>query len=285
MLKVRSAGQHTRKEETDMEIRLGAKIRALRKQKGFSQEVLAQALGVSFQAVSKWETATTLPDVALIPAIASFFGVSTDELFDMNLMEQEQKVAELCREAAACRWSDPARSEQMLRDALTLYPGNDVILNNLLYTLQSPDRREEIVTLCRSILEITRDNEVKYDVLRILARTYREMGQQELVMPTLQQIPELYFAKLELVAEYTDGEGAIEAAKGHARICRDDLIGMLARLSQLHRESGNTAKAAEYAVLTRRVYAFFEGRTDFLSYEGGRTKEWLAEEVWPKLAE
>lgn len=268
-----------------MEIRLGAKIRALRKQKGFSQEVLAQALGVSFQAVSKWETATTLPDVALIPAIASFFGVSTDELFDMNLMEQEQKVAELCREAAACRWSDPARSEQMLRDALTLYPGNDVILNNLLYTLQSPDRREEIVTLCRSILEITRDNEVKYDVLRILARTYREMGQQELVMPTLQQIPELYFAKLELVAEYTDGEGAIEAAKGHARICRDDLIGMLARLSQLHRESGNTAKAAEYAVLTRRVYAFFEGRTDFLSYEGGRTKEWLAEEVWPKLAE
>ena len=266
-----------------MEFKMGAKIRALRKQKGISQEVLAQALGVSFQAVSKWETATTLPDVALIPAIASFFGVSTDELFDMNRMEQEQKVAAICREAAEYRWDDPARAEARLRDALKLYPGNDVILNNLLYTLQTPDRREEVVTLCQSILEITRDDEVKYDVLRILARTYREMGQQELVMPTLQQIPELYFSKLELVAHFTDGPEAIEAAEGHARICRDDLIGMLARLSQLHREAGDAQKAAEYASLTRQVHAFFEGRTDFLGYAGDHTQEWLDEEVWPKL--
>lgn len=268
-----------------MQIKLGEKIRALRKSRGVSQEVLAQALGVSFQAVSKWETATTLPDVTLIPAIASFFGVSTDELFDVNLLEQERKVAQVCREAAQYRWDDPARSEAMLRDALKLYPGNDVILNNLLYTLQTPDRREEVVTLCRSILEITRDDEVKYDVLRILARTYREMGQQALVRPTLEQIPELYFAKLELVASYTDGDEAIGAARAHARICRDDLIAMLARLSQLYREAGDAGKAAEYANLTRRVYAFFEGRTDFLGYEGDRTQEWLDEEVWPKLAE
>ena len=65
-----------------MPVNLGDKIRQLRKGKGISQEVLAQYLGVSFQAVSKWETGTTLPDVTLIPAIASFFGVSTDELFD-----------------------------------------------------------------------------------------------------------------------------------------------------------------------------------------------------------
>ena len=56
-----------------MPVNLGDKIRQLRKGKGISQEVLAQYLGVSFQAVSKWETGTTLPDVTLIPAIASFF--------------------------------------------------------------------------------------------------------------------------------------------------------------------------------------------------------------------
>ena len=39
-----------------MEVKMGDKIRQLRKQKGVSQEVLAQALGMSFQAVSKWET-------------------------------------------------------------------------------------------------------------------------------------------------------------------------------------------------------------------------------------
>ena len=64
-----------------MEIRIGEKIKSLRKAKNISQEVLAKYLGISFQAVSKWEKGDTMPDVAMIPAIASFFGVSTDELF------------------------------------------------------------------------------------------------------------------------------------------------------------------------------------------------------------
>ena len=65
-------------------IKLGEKIKHLRKEKNISQEVLANYLGVSFQAVSKWETGSTMPDVTLIPAIASFFRVSTDELFEFN---------------------------------------------------------------------------------------------------------------------------------------------------------------------------------------------------------
>ena len=181
-----------------MEVNMGGKIRQLRKQKNISQEVLAQALGVSFQAVSKWETCAAMPDVAMIPAIASFFGVSTDELFDFNLIDQEKKVQELCWAAAEYRFTDPKKSETMLREALRQYPGNEVILNNLLYVMQTPDRYDEVVTVCKSILEITRDDEVKYDVLRILVSTYHDMGQQALVKPTLEQIPELYFSKLEL---------------------------------------------------------------------------------------
>ena len=79
-----------------MNIRLGEKIRTLRKSKNISQEVLANYLGVSFQAVSKWEKGETLPDVTLIPAIACFFEVSTDELFDFNRLETEEKVLKLC---------------------------------------------------------------------------------------------------------------------------------------------------------------------------------------------
>ena len=73
-------------------IKLGEKIKSLRKQKSISQETLAGYLGVSYQAVSKWENETTMPDVTLIPAIASFFGVSTDELFDFNVYEIEKNV-------------------------------------------------------------------------------------------------------------------------------------------------------------------------------------------------
>ena len=55
-----------------MMIHLGNKIRELRRSRDISQETLANHLGVSFQAVSKWETGATLPDVTLVPAIASF---------------------------------------------------------------------------------------------------------------------------------------------------------------------------------------------------------------------
>jgi len=78
---------------------------------------------------------------------------------------------------------------------------------------------------------------------------------------------------------------AIEAAKSQARLSRDDLIDMLSRLAQLLREKGDTEEAERYARLTREVYAFFEGREDFLGYAGVRAQEWLAEEVWPRLGE
>ena len=63
-----------------MEIRIGNKIRELRKKHGLTQEQLADNIGVSFQAVSKWENDIALPDITLIPVIANYFGVSTDEV-------------------------------------------------------------------------------------------------------------------------------------------------------------------------------------------------------------
>lgn len=89
-----------------MELKLGEKIKSLRKEKNISQEVLAQYLGVTFQAVSKWENGAALPDLTLIPAIALFFGVSTDQLCDINLMEVEKQVLRIRDEAVkydACR--------------------------------------------------------------------------------------------------------------------------------------------------------------------------------------
>lgn len=266
-----------------MNMKMGEKIRSLRKSRNISQEILAQYLGVSFQAVSKWENGSALPDVAMIPAIASFFDVSTDELFNFNLIEQEQRVMKLCAQAAEYRFSDPARSEAMLREGLKQFPGNDIILNNLLYTMRSPDRCEEVVVICKSILEVTKYDDVKYDVLRILAETYREMGQHALVKPTLEQIPEIYFSKLELTAKLLDGKEAMEAAQMQAGLSRDDLLDMLSRISELFRQNGNEEKAAEYADLTRGVYTLFETCKDDLSYSCGRRRKWLEEDIWPRL--
>lgn len=59
---------------------LGKRIAALRKEKGMTQEELAEKLGVSPQAISKWENGQSCPDISLLPRLAAIFGVTTDLL-------------------------------------------------------------------------------------------------------------------------------------------------------------------------------------------------------------
>lgn len=241
-----------------MNIKLGKKIRYLRKGKNISQEVLAQYLGVSYQAVSKWENDAAMPDVSLIPVIASFFGVSTDDLFDYNRLEAERRVTDICREAAKYRVSDPAKSEAMLREGLKQFPGNDIILNNLLYTLEASERSEEIITICKTLIECTHDDSVKYDALRILADTYHKTGQQALVEPTLERIPEIYFTKLEQMALLLEGEKSLDAARRHMGLCLDQLADMLLVMRDRLQEKGQGTDAAKYERITKDILEVFQ---------------------------
>lgn len=236
-----------------MSLKLGRKIRELRKLRNISQEVLAQYLGVSFQAVSKWENDTAMPDVALIPAIASFFDISTDDLFDYNRLAAERRVYEICEAAFAYRFSDPARSEAILREGLKQYPGNDIILNNILCVLDPADRSEEIITICKTLIEGTRDDEVKYDALRILADTYHQTGQQALVEPTLEQIPEIYFTKLQQMATLLEGEKSLDAAQKQMGLSLDETIEMLLVMRDRFHEKGEDAEARKYERMAKGI--------------------------------
>ena len=60
---------------------IGENIAMFRKQKGFTQEALASAIGVSAQSISKWENNTNMPDIMLLPIIADVFGIRIDVLF------------------------------------------------------------------------------------------------------------------------------------------------------------------------------------------------------------
>ena len=63
----------------------------LRKQKNITQEEVGQVLGVSTAAVSKWETANSIPDIYMLGEIADYFEVTTDELLGRNI--QKKRVA------------------------------------------------------------------------------------------------------------------------------------------------------------------------------------------------
>ena len=75
-----------------MNLELGRVIRQLRTEHGVTQEELADYLDISFQAVSKWETGTTLPDITLLPKLAAFFGVRIDELFSVSHEDELERI-------------------------------------------------------------------------------------------------------------------------------------------------------------------------------------------------
>lgn len=226
-----------------MDIKLGEKIRGLRKGKNISQEILAQYLGVSFQAVSKWENGDCLPDVTMIPAIAAFFDISTDELFDFNRMETERKVQQTCWDIAEYRYTDPLKAENDLRQLLKQYPGNEIILNNLIYSLQINKRYDEVIDICKALIEGAKEPDCRYDAARILAETYKEIGEYALCKEAIDIIPEFFFSHLEQQALLLEGDDMFRPAWRQKCESLDTLISMNIRIADYYEAKGELDKA------------------------------------------
>ncbi len=89
---------------------MGARISARRKDKGLTQEALANILGVSNQAVSKWESDACCPDIALLPQLVDALGMTLDELFGRESKETSTEKADADSQvlpiAAELPWED-----------------------------------------------------------------------------------------------------------------------------------------------------------------------------------
>ncbi|MGN1349263.1 MAG: helix-turn-helix domain-containing protein [Acutalibacteraceae bacterium] len=72
---------------------MGALMSALRKSKGMTQQDVADRLGVSNKAVSKWECDDGYPDISILPAIAELYGVTVDELLRGEIRNEEKTVS------------------------------------------------------------------------------------------------------------------------------------------------------------------------------------------------
>ena len=73
-------------------MQVGKRIKELRIENNLTQEALAEQLGVSFQAVSRWENDLTYPDITLLPILSNMFGVSVDFLLDVDVKKKKPKL-------------------------------------------------------------------------------------------------------------------------------------------------------------------------------------------------
>ena len=129
-----------------MQLNLGTKIRELRRRDGRTQDHLAEALGITAQAISRWESGGSYPDMEMIPAIANYFHVSIDELFGYR-DEREAKIKEILETATKILTKqgftmyqgslseDVGECIHMLRTASEEFPGEPKILLKLAQAL------------------------------------------------------------------------------------------------------------------------------------------------------
>ena len=105
-----------------MNIYFSENIKRLRKERDLTQEALADFLGVSFQAVSKWERGESYPDIEMLPEIAVYFGVSVDDLLGVNRAQNEQEILSIIEKYD--NLTDSATKHEIIMDAKEKYPND-----------------------------------------------------------------------------------------------------------------------------------------------------------------
>ena len=223
-----------------------------------TQEELAEYLHISSQAVSKWERGVSSPDIDLLPKLAIYFGTSLDHLLDFDQSQVDAAVEKLVAESGR-GGKDPAKSEAFLRKALEKYPNNDLLLTCILEDMQEQNgdksRSAEIIEIGERILACSKDDEMKIDVLRILAETYHGMGEQAMAEYYLEKIPGLHFQYYEIAAAIKRGRERLENVGKMEDLCIDKLTCAL----WMRREEAEADDRAAIDAQAREMFAFFKG--------------------------
>ena len=168
-----------------MELHIGATLRSLRKERGITQEELAKALGVTTQAVSKWERSEGYPDITLLPHMAAYFEVTLDTLCGLDEQQKQQQIDAIIRATSDASYEEGVR---IAREGLKKFPHSDLLKHNLANALVgclgswSPPKEvaEEVVGLYEDILRRGTDlNALSPNALPQLCWAYVSLGESK----------------------------------------------------------------------------------------------------------
>lgn len=253
-----------------MKTTIGSRIRTLRRERSMTQEQLAELAGVSFQAVSKWENDITLPDIMMMPRLAVIFGTSTDDLYSFDKNKVEDEVMKIARESWVYRdeKNDPEGARRILREGLTQFPENAILLNNLLTTYDWHEDADEIIKVASRCIDATRGDEseydCRYDAYRILAYAYKAKGDLYSAKAAVEVIPEVYFSKLSVLAEVAEGDEKRNAAEREKWESIGRALYMMELLVNYYKSCGDDEAAKAESEKARALIDVFDGDRDWV---------------------
>ncbi len=213
------------------DINIAAVLLRERKEKGITQDELAQYIGVSKASVSKWETGTSFPDIAFLPQLASYFDISIDELLGYNPQMTKDNIRTLRQRLNTMVTQRPIEEtleecREIIKKYYSCYPllmQMGLFLYNNIAAFTDEERRNEVL---REIIDLfTRIRENSDDVsltrlaLQMESQCYLAFNDPDSSLVLLEGLDaETYIPSELLVAAAYQMKGDIVEAKRNIQV-------------------------------------------------------------------
>jgi transcriptional regulator with XRE-family HTH domain len=272
-----------------MNVKIGKHIKELRNRDGVTQDALAEALGVTGQAISKWENESGYPDIEYIAPIANFFNVTIDQLFGHDRSESENKINEYCEKLDELHrnWADVNTRIDLARQALAEFPAEEKLLVRLATALwekwsddasdecflfadgktvynfdkvRATEGWEEPAQIMEKLLATSIDDKIRSECRDILIRLYGNIGEKEKVYKLAEYCPDCKAANL--FAAF-NGIYEKEARENSQILLQDALLKLRVHLPRQTKDLTLKAKAIEKTIELHK-FVFDDGNYAFL---------------------
>jgi transcriptional regulator with XRE-family HTH domain len=272
-----------------MNVKIGKHIKELRNRDGVTQDALAEALGVTGQAISKWENESGYPDIEYITPIANFFNVTIDQLFGHDRSESENKINEYCEKLDELHrnWADVNTRIDLARQALAEFPAEEKLLVRLATALwekwsddasdecflfvdgktvynfdkvRATEGWEEPAQIMEKLLATSIDDKIRSECRDILIRLYGNIGEKEKVYKLAEYCPDCKAANL--FAAF-NGIYEKEARENSQILLQDALLKLRIHLPRQTKDLTLKAKAIEKTIELHK-FVFDDGNYAFL---------------------
>ena len=171
---------------------LSENLKKMRIIKNFTQEDIAEFLGITPQSISKWERGESYPDITFLPALANIFETSIDVLIGMDTIRAEETLWNIHNNATECqRNGNYDAAESIYRDALRMYPNKPEMILGLSSVLALQGKTHEAIEFMERGLPLSSNEKQKATIRAILCFLYLKCGQTDKAKSLTSTLPHM----------------------------------------------------------------------------------------------
>ena len=213
---------------------IGFNIKRLRREKGITQEQLAEYLGISSRAISQWECDRTSPDITLLPALCHIFNVSSDELLGIDILKNNEEIKKYLDNARdLCHQGKWEEYTAILREANKKFPRDYKIMQTLAdaivneYSRKGIKEYDEVFDLCNRILSECTDSLIRYEAIDTLGTAYGYAGKRDEMLKLAEEMPRAHFSYENFMMYHWKGDADFEKRQSYISYLICQLISVI----------------------------------------------------------